>query len=379
MTFSRRSFLGGSVSIGGLATFLAHPEIAEAIGTGPQPSTAQTAGEVYWKNLYAGSSQVTLGGSKSPNSARDPRIAQYDDKAGFRWAEDIKVSELPSFDEDAVITLELAGFRAGSQDRSNLAKVRFAQLHLSCQRVTGSEFLGPIVWASLATLFTSKASNLPAEKDLTWNALAGNTEKEAAEQSDTSRLSHVVLNQGAGRMSINITTTPTSSLLDKILGGLIRGTTILTPLLGFPGIALDALRNFYIFYGQLERSLPENFLLNSEQQDVAVTQEGVDNSLISADALKLVSGSYILVPKSQEDDLQKEMDQLVIQNGYLVKRGSKASPDDRVSEAVPTVSYATLNVKVQKASDFPATSKVTDSLLDSPSESDHSSGAKKSH
>jgi len=377
MPLSRRSFLNESAMIGGIAALFAHSEIAGAIsGLDPQPSTSPTTGEVYWKNLYAGESQRTRGGSHSPNPARDPRIAQYNDKSGFRWAEDIKVDELPSFSEDAVVTLELVGYRTGSQDKAQLAKVRFAQLHLSCQRVTGSEFLGPIVWAALATLFTNKGTKLPADKDLTWSALAGKPAQPSTEQKDSPKLSHVVLNQGAGHMSINLTTTPTTSLLNTILGVTIQGTKILTPLLGFPGIALPALQNFYTFYGLLEKSRAENFLLNSEQQDVAVTQQGADNSLISANALRLVTGTYVLLPKSQEDDLQKEMDQLVVQNGYIVKRDSKASPDERAAEAVPTVSYVTLNVKVQKASDFPATSTVTDPMLDSAPESDHPSDSK---
>lgn len=186
----------------------------------------------------------------------------------------------------------------------------------------------------------------------------------------------MVLSQGAGHMSVNITTTPTTSLLDKILNVTIQGAKIMTPLLGFPGIALPALQNFYTFYGTLEKANPANFLLNSAQKDVAVTQQGVDNSLISANALKLVSGDYILVPKSQEEDFQKEMDKLIAQNGYVVPRDAKGTPDDRIKQAVPTVSYVTLSVKVQPASSFPATSTVTDPMLDSAPQSSNSSSGK---
>jgi hypothetical protein len=256
--------------------------------------------------------------------------------------------------------------------------VKFAQLHLSCQRVTGSEFLGPIVWAALATLFANKASALPSEQNLTWNALSGSSSQQSQpQQSGGPQISHIVLNDGAGHMSVNITTTPTTSLLDRILGVMIQGTKILTPLLGFPGIALPALQNFYTFYGLLEKSHPENFLLNSEQQDVVVTQQGADNSLISANAMKLVSGTYVFLPQSQENDLQKEMDKLIVQNGYLVARNSTAAPDTRIVEAVPNVSYVTLNVKVEKASAFPATSTVTDPMLDAAPPKAGASGSQK--
>ncbi len=379
MTLTRRSFLGKSATFGALSPLLARPEIVAAIqAAGAKTSTAPTAGENYWQNLYSSGSERGES-APTPNPARDPRIAHYDDRTGLRWVQEIKLPELASFVEDAVISLELTAFRAGSQDKSQLAKVKFAQLHLSCQRVTGSQFLGPIGWAALATLSASKASSLPAVQNLTRSAsVAGQSHPAQPQQSGGPQVSHVVLNDGAGQMSVNITTTPTTSLLDRILGVTIPGTKILTPLLGFPGIALPALQSFYTFYGQLEKSHAENFLLNSEQQDVVVTQQGADNSLISADALKLVSGTYVFLPKAQENDLDKEMDKLVVRNGYLVDRNSTATPDIRIAEAVPTVSYVTLNVKVEKASDFPATSTVTDPMLDSAPPAAGTSGSQKS-
>ncbi len=374
MTLSRRSFLTESTAAGLFSQLLAHPELAHAVGTmAAKPSTEQTAGEVYWKELYATGTKRSRGGG-TPDPNRDPRIALYDDKAGLRWAEDIKPTELPSFNEDAVVTMEMTGFRPGSEDTSKLAKVRFAQLHLSCQRVTGSEFMGPLVWAALATLFTSKASKLPSEQNLTFSRLTG--QEPGPSQSGGPRLSHIVLNQGAGHMSVNITRTPINSTWDKILAGTVQTVKIMSPLLGFPGIALAGLQSFYEFYGQLGKELTSDFLLNGSQEDVAVTQQGADNSLISANSLKLISGNYILVPKSHEDDLQKEMDKLVIQNGYLVERDSKAAPDERVAQAIPAVSYVVLSVKVQKASDFPPTSTVTDPMLDSAPQGSDSSGAK---
>lgn len=175
----------------------------------------------------------------------------------------------------------------------------------------------------------------------------------------------MVLNQGAGHLSVNITSTPTNSPLHKVLGYVITGAKIMSPLLGFPGITVPALQSFYDFYGKVEQANPENFLLNSAQRDVAVTQQGADNSLISANALRLVSGDYVFVPKSHEADFQKSMDQLIVQNGYLVERNAKGAPDERIDQAVDSVTYVTLNVKVQPASSFPASSTVTDPLLDS--------------
>jgi hypothetical protein len=365
MGLSRRSFLTETAALGILPALLADSELAHAISTAEaQPGQQPTAGEIYWKSLYAGG--AARGNSKPPKEERDPRIVHYSDKAGLRWVEDIKPAELPSFDEDVVVTMELSGFRPGKGDTSRLAKVKFAQLHLSCQRVSGSEFLGPIVWAALATIFADKASKLPSEQSLNWGALTGNQSvAQSRAQSSGPRLSHMVLNQGAGHLSVNISSTPTNSPLHKVLGAIITGARIMSPLLGFPGITVPALQSFYDFYGKVEQANPENFLLNSAQRDVAVTQQGADNSLISANAIRLVNGDYVFVPKSQEADFQKNMDQLIVQNGYVVQRNAKGTPDDRIDQAIETVTYVTLNVKVQPASSFPASSTVTDPLLDS--------------
>lgn len=365
MPVSRRSLLSHS-GIAALSASAAPELFATLANADPLATNSPTEGELFWKHLY--SRTASRGPNKVANEEREVKIAQYSEQAGLRWAEDVAASELPSFDEDAVVTIELSGFRPGSRDKSQLSKVRFAQLHLSCQRVTGSEFLGPIVWAALATMFTSKANKLPSEQSLNWASLTGNQEQ-SPQAANGPRLTHIVLNQGAGHLSVNVTTTPSGSVLDRVLAATITGTRILTPLLGFPGIALPALQNFYTFYGQLERSRPENFLLNSAQKDVAVTKEGAKNELISANALRMIEGTYILVPKSQEEDLQKEMSKLVAQNGYLVERGSNASPDDRIAQAVPTVTYASLAVRVQPASSFPVSSTVTDPLLDSAPQS----------
>jgi hypothetical protein len=364
MPISRRSFLSDVPAAGFLSLLLSQSELVEAEDTsaGAHTPATRTVGQDYWSNLYASAAQRSRGASTSPNMDRDPRFLHHSDKAGLRWAQDIKASELPTFDEDAVVTMEMGGFRPGKLDDSKLAKVRFAQMHLSCQRVTGSEFVGPLVWAAMATVFADKASKLPTVKELSFNpSQAGQTMPGAPQ------LNRVLLNQGAGHLSVNITTTPTTSLLDKILGATIAATKILSPLLGFPAISLPALQAFYSFYGALEKANSENFLLNTSLKDVAVTQKGAESSLISANSLKLLSGNYILIPKAHEAEFAKEMDKLIVQDGYVVERDAvgKLPPDERISQAVQTVSYITLNVRVQPASSYTSQSSSTDHLLDS--------------
>jgi hypothetical protein len=381
MPISRRSFLSDAPAAGFLSLLLSQSELLEAADAqaGAHSPATRTVGQDYWSNLYASGAQKSRGASASPNKDRDPRFLYYSDKGSLRWAQDIKASELPTFDEDAVVTMEMGGFRPGKLDDSKLAKVRFAQMHLSCQRVTGNEFVGPLVWAAMATVFAGKASKLPAVKDLSFTPSQGGQTMPGAPQ-----LNRVLLSQGAGHLCVNITTTPTTSLLDKILGATVTATKVLTPLLGFPAISAPALQAFYTFYGALEKANPENFLLNASQNDVAVTQKGAESSLISANSLKLLSGDYILIPAAHEADFAKEMDKLIVQDGYLVEKDAvgKLPPDERISQAVQTVSYITLNVRVQPVSSYTSPSSITDRVLEpaaSPGSSNSAAQPKSGH
>ena len=358
MTISRRSFVTESAMLSLLPALLANPELAKSMGTvptTPSSSAKPTAGETYWSNLYASPDQQSRGlGSEPPNPDRDVRFLQYDEKAGLRWAEDIKLQELPSFNEDAVVTLELGGFRAGSLDTSKLAKVRFAQMHLSCQRISALEFFGPLAWATLATIYADKAKKLPSVTDLSALATPSAQAKSAPPAATTPQVNRVLLSKGAGQISVNVSTTPPTSFLDKFLSTTVQIAKVVAPLLSFPAISLPALQAFYMFYGSLEKALPENFLLNTAQKDVVVTQQGTDNNDVSMNALKLMTGTYFLVPKAHENDIATSMDKLAGAGGYLVPKDAPANtpPDSRVALAVPTVSYVSLNVKVQPYSAF---------------------------
>src|ERR1700735_3257681 len=209
MPISRRSFVTDSALLGFLAAL---PPTADEKGAQSAPHSQEpTSGEQYWSNLYKDAEQRGAAKTLFGDELRDPRFAFYDDKNGLRWAEDNKPDDLPSFNEDAVVTLELGGFRAGTIDQPRLSSVRFAQMHLSCQQVKGEAFIGPLAWAALATVFADKAKKLPSVQDLNFSPTSPQSLLGAPQ------LNRVLLPEGAGHLSVNITTTPTTSTLDKIL------------------------------------------------------------------------------------------------------------------------------------------------------------------
>lgn len=353
MPISRRSFLAEAAAASFLPSFLSNAQVAHhmARAADEKASSSPTAGETYWTNLYHSAAQRGGGMPEFGNDLREPRFAYFDaDKKGLNWAEDNDAKSLPSFEDDAVVTLELCGFRAGKTDEQNLNSVRYAQMHLSCQQVEGAAFVGPLAWAALATVFANQANKLPSMQDLN-AAPADRTQA----MPGTPQLNRVLLPDGAGHLSVNVTTTPPASMLDKILNVTMNVAKVLSPLMGFPAVSLPALGAFYTFYGNLEKANPHNFLINTSLKDVAVTQQGADNSNVSAQAIKLRTGYYVLIPKSQESLLTSGMSDLIVQNGYLVQRkdvGSSMAVDDRVANAVPNLTYVTLHADIKPKSAF---------------------------
>lgn len=89
-----------------------------------------------------------------------------------------------------------------------------------------------------------------------------------------------------------------------------------------------------------------------------MTQQGMENGNVSTEALKLMTGTYFLIPKSHENDVSTGMDKLTALGAYLVPKDAPPSmtKDAMVVAAVPSVSYVSLTVKVQSISAFKMTS-----------------------
>jgi hypothetical protein len=72
-----------------------------------------------------------------------------------------------------------------------------------------------------------------------------------------------------------------------------------------------------------------------------------------ADALKLLTGQYLIVPASSTAAISEQMNDMQLLNGYLVPKSiaRNADPTTVAQSALPNVTYATLKVSVQPAAD----------------------------
>jgi hypothetical protein len=88
----------------------------------------------------------------------------------------------------------------------------------------------------------------------------------------------------------------------------------------------------------------QQWILQSPPMDVAAT---VDGSKASPEALRLRSGSYIVIPKEHSAALKDQLGKLKILDGFLVpKEATSMDVFDAAPQTAQLVSYISLRVSV---------------------------------
>jgi hypothetical protein len=146
--------------------------------------------------------------------------------------------------------------------------------------------------------------------------------------------------------------------LHKILKYVLPPLMAAAPVLNLPAIAVPVMRTITQMYlGPKDEESYGKPLLNSFPVRWNATQRAFAESL-EAEKFPLVDGNYVMVPQAHTDELAKSIPSLEMQQGLLVsKDASKTdSPLTRAMQAIPNVTYVTMNLKVTKV---PQTNSMT--------------------
>ncbi len=94
------------------------------------------------------------------------------------------------------------------------------------------------------------------------------------------------------------------------------------PMLSLPAVGVQTVNAVRSLVGNLQaHGQNQQWIMMSPPLDVATTQEGVQGA---PDALRLRTGSYVLVPKEHSDALKAaQMDKLKVMDGFLVPNDAK--------------------------------------------------------
>jgi hypothetical protein len=120
------------------------------------------------------------------------------------------------------------------------------------------------------------------------------------------------------------------------------------PLMTFPVVGSVALNGIKGLVGSLQgEGGQQQWIMQSPPVDVTSTVDGSKNS---PDALRLRTGSYIVIPKEHSAAMKDQLGKLKILDGFLVpKEATALDVFDAAPETAQMVSYISLQVTVANA------------------------------
>jgi hypothetical protein len=341
MTTSRRNFLE-ELLIAGIATgafssssFAGHSKSSKTSLFNPQTGPDVHS---FWNDFFTNVQEPnTRGKPQLTDRDRKVQYLHFNEGKGLRYLGDVKADELLEYDGDVTVTATLGQFRPGTEDQQLLESVKSSSLRVDfVQTKSFMNVLAPMAWAALAVFEHDKANKLPTVNQLGYqkNFMDG----------------RILLPGGTGKFALNVFPVKPESTLHKILKFAIPAVMAAAPVLNLPAISIPVLKTITQMYlGPKEEESYGKPLLNSFPVRWSATQQAFAESL-EAEKFPLVDGNYIMVPQSHTDELGKSFSSLDLQQGFLVSKDASKndSPTTRVMQAIPGVTYVTMNLKVTK-------------------------------
>jgi len=355
MTASRRTFFEEITAVGGLAALLAEHARAAPPQDAADSSLIDTT--PFWGSFYEG-----LGNTKGKGHAATPKPAVpgkdvrylYYDNAGLRYSDQLKPQDLLDHEGDVAVSIVLGQFRPGATDAESIKALTSTQLRVDCvQTKPFMNLLAPAAWVALASLYTNKSGKLPSLETLGFqqpNLLSGENK--------------VILPGGSGKFSVNVSCMTKESALHKILRNGVKIAGIVSPLVGFPAVSVPAMQAFTTIYSLLEQRA--SFIMSSPLIDAAATQDALKDPSFPPTFVPIKDGQYVMVPLDHTPMLAPKLQDLEINQGWLVDRTDKSSlpVDQKALHTLPELTYLTLQMKIVpvtlQAASNPQTPAVSD-------------------
>ena len=280
------------------------------------------------------------------------------DAKQLRYATDISQSELLDHDGDVGVGIQLSKFRNGN----GIDKTKNQQLRIDAtQTHPYMNLLAPLAWTAIASLKPNMAGKISLDQ-------LGFKSDQA-----TSATSNILLTKGTGKLAVNVSQPPNDTQFVKILKVMITGAKLVAPMVVLPAVSVPALAAFSEAFGYWEDRT--RFVMNGNLTTAVATQQALSDPNREDSYIGLLSGDYVMVAKKDTEALAKELPNLDLEQGYLVRKDAdKSQPlETRAESAVPGMTYTTMRLAV-KPIDPNCNGKTAAS--DTGSSSDKSSGKK---
>jgi hypothetical protein len=343
MTVSRRSFVLDASALGLLAALL--PELAAAQASAPQVSAEEAPHDSYdfWNGFYDsvnpysqnyGNKAATRGPKDQlPDPAAETQYLHYmSDQKKLRYATDITKDELLDHYGDVAVSVALSQFRPGAGD---------ANAHPSQMRIDTTQIhpmmniLAPLAWTAIASVTPNNAGKVSLDQ-LGFKAIQA-----------TQGTSKILFTQGTGKLAVNISKAPSTSIFVKALNIMIAGAKIAAPMITLPAISTPALSAFSEVMSYWEDRT--RFVMAGNLTSAVATQQAYSDPDREDRYIGLLSGDYLMIPQKHVDELAKELPNLDLVQGYLVRKDADQNLpiQSRAEGALPGVTYASMRISVQ--------------------------------
>jgi hypothetical protein len=376
MSISRRAFVTDASALGLLVALL--PELAAVQSAAPQSATEDTPHDSYdfWNGFFDSvnpysrnyGQKAALRGPKDqlPDPNAETQYLHYkSDTKRLRYATDIGKEELLDHGGDVAVSIVLSQYHPGNG--TSEAKVRAAQLRVDTTQIYPyMNIIAPLAWTAIASLTPDKAGKVSLDQLGFRNPQA------------TQGTSKILLTQGTGKLAVNVSKAATTSVFVKALNVMMQGAKVIAPLVTLPAISVPALNAFTQVLSYWEDRT--RFIMAGNLTTAVATQQAFIDPDREDHYLGLLSGDYLMVPQEHTEELAKELPDLDLVQGYLVRKDADSNLPlpARAESAVPGITYASMRVSVQpleaSSTGKPAGSKGSTEASESDRKKSHGSG-----
>jgi len=307
-------------------------------------------------------------GPQTSNLAREPLFLLYDpDEGALIPADQIPSAKMHPF-TDAKMDFQLVRMRLNPSDHQQFENYTSGGIYLDFQQGQPQSIFGEMVslaTTSFSAIFpgaktgaksgsksgaksgsSSAASKSPAAAPAAAAAApAAAIPLQAAKQSQS-----LTLPGGLGKTSFAcFAKDPRKTLFGSfvdVMSKVVNSPLVsYLPLMSFPVVGSMGLAGIKGLVGSLQgQGGQQQWILQSPPMDVTAT---VDGSKASPEALRLRSGSYIVIPKEHSAALKDQLGKLKILDGFLVpKEATSLDVFDAAPQTAQAVSYISLQVAV---------------------------------
>jgi hypothetical protein len=249
----------------------------------------------------------------------------------LRYATDIGKDELLDHDGDVAVSIQLSQFHPGTGE----ANLKASQLRVDATQIHAyRDIIAPLAWTAIASVAPDKAGKISLEQlgFRTPQAMQGT--------------SKILLTQGTGKLAVNVSRAPGTSIFVKALNVIIAGTKIAAPLVTLPAISVPALSAFTEVLSYWEDRT--RFVMAGNLTTAVATQQAHGDPDREDHYIGLLSGDYLMVPQKHTDELAKSLPDLDLVQGYLVRKD--ADPNlplaSRAQTALPGITYASMRISI---------------------------------